>query len=222
MHGSAQPAESVSIMDLKNLKLGTIPRSAQLVIFGLVVVGLAAGFYFGILRDQLQNRDQLRGEVADLERSVAQISIVASQLERFKKELAVLETRLTELRGILPSEKETPQVLRSTQDMAATSALKITRFYPQPVIPRPFYSDWPIVIEVKGSYNALGAFFEKISRATRIINVDNVMVKGIEGSTDRDVTLTANCTVTTFVYREDVVVGAGNVPPAAQQKAGAR
>ncbi len=209
-------------MDLKSLKPSALPRSTQVTLFIILVVALGAAFYYLLLRGQLQERDQLRGEVQDLEKAVAQTSAVASQLERFKQELAVLEKRLLELRGILPSEKETPVVLRSAQEMAAASALRITRFTPQPVIPRPYYSDWPILIEVKGSYNALGSFFEKISRATRIINVDTVGVKGIEGSTDPRMTLSAACLVTTFVYREDVILGTEKVAVPAPKKVGAR
>jgi len=201
-------------MDLKDIKLSSLPRSAQLGIAALVAAALVAGFYFGYLRGPVGELQQLRLDVKELEKSVAETSAVASQLDRFKKELAVLEQRLTELRSILPSEKETPQVLRNSQEMAAASALKITRFNPQPVIPRPFHSDWPILIEVRGSYNALGEFFEKISRATRIVNVDNVAIKGIGNAMDPTMTLLASCTVTTFVYREDVVVEAEKPAPA--------
>ncbi len=209
-------------MDLKNISLSSVPRSIQLALFALLALALVAGFYFGVLKGPLQERELLRSEVLGLEKSVAQISAVASQLDRFKKELAVLEKRLLELRSILPSEKETPQVLRSSQEMAAASALKITRFNPQPVVPRPFYSDWPILIEVRGSYNALGAFFEKISRATRIVNVDNVNIRGIEGSTDPFMTLMTTCTVTTFVYREEVAAAAESPSAPAKKKAGAK
>jgi len=87
--------------------------------------------------------------------------------------------------------------------MAAASNLKISKFDPQPVVPRAFYADWPITMEVSGSYNSLGEFFERIGRATRIINVDNISVKGIEGSTDLTRTLNATCTATTFVFREE-------------------
>jgi Tfp pilus assembly protein PilO len=64
-------------------------------------------------------------------------------------------------------------------------------------------------MEVQGCYNALGSFFEKVSRATRIINVENISIKGINNSTDSSSTLTATCTATTFVFREDQVVGTG-------------
>ena len=70
-------------------------------------------------------------------------------------------------------------------------------------MPKAFYSDWPILMQVEGSYNALGHFFEKVSAATRIINVPNISIKGIDGSTDFNRTLTATCTATTFVFRED-------------------
>ncbi len=194
----------------------------QLTLFGVVVALSVGAYYHFLLRGHLEERDRLRSEVQDLERSVAQTSAVAAQLERFRKELDVLGQRLLELRSILPSEKETPQVLRSTQDMAALSSLRISRFQPLPVVPHPFYSDWPILIEVHGSYNALGAFFEKISRATRIINVENVVVRGIDRSTDPKNTLTAACTVTTFVYREDVIVGQEGVAAPPGRKAGGR
>jgi Tfp pilus assembly protein PilO len=58
-------------------------------------------------------------------------------------------------------------------------------------------------MEIQGSYNALGTFFEKIGMFTRVVNVDNINVKNIEGSTDPTKTLNSNCTATTFVYREE-------------------
>lgn len=200
-------------MDFKSLNPARLSRPMQLTLFSIVMVALAGAFYYFLLQDLLQERSQVRDEVRELDKSVAQAAAIASQFNQFKKELAELEKRLTELRAILPSEKETPEVLRNAQDMASTSSLKITRFNPQPVMPHPFYSDWPIQVEVRGSYNALGSFFEKISRATRIINVENLTARGIDNSTDPTATLTASCTVTTFVYREESTLGDAKAAP---------
>jgi type IV pilus assembly protein PilO len=193
-------------MELKDLKLTKLSRPVQLGLFLVLLIGAAGAFYYFLMQDLLQQRSQLKGEVVELDKSVAQAAAVASQYNQFKKELAELEKKLTALRAILPSEKETPEVLRNAQDMASSSTLKITKFNPQPVQPHPFYADWPILIEVRGSYNALGTFFEKISRATRIINVDNLTARGIDNSQDPTSTLTASCTVTTFVYRDEAIV----------------
>jgi type IV pilus assembly protein PilO len=192
-------------MALKDFKFENLPFNSQLAIM-LVLAGALAGiFYVYYLQGLVAQKSVLEGEVAKLESSVAQGTAVAAQLGRFKKELATLEARLDELRSILPAQKETPQILRSVLEMAALSELRIVRFVPQAVVPRGFYNDWPIQLEVEGNYDGLGAFFEKVGMAARLINIDNVSVRGIEGSTDRARTLQAGCTATTFVFREDRV-----------------
>jgi len=190
-------------MALANLKLESLPRRIQITIIAVVVIGLAAVVYTYYLKDMVATRSALQTEIAQLEKAVAQASAVEARLNQFKRELAALDVRLEELRRILPNQKETPDVLRNVQIMAAESNLKIVKFVPQPVAPKAFYSDWPISMEVQGSYNALGSFFEKVGQFTRIVNVDNISIKGIEGSTDHTKTLNSVCTATTFVYRED-------------------
>lgn len=190
-------------MALKDLSFENLPRSAQISIFAVLAVALVFVFHTYYMKGLLQERDVLRTEVARLEVEVAQGKAIETQHERFKVELAQLEERLKTLRDVLPSGKETPQILRSIQQMALASSLKILKFAPQPVVPRAFYADWPIQIEVEGSYNGLGNFFEKVGQATRIINVDTLGVHGIDGSTDASRTLNAVCTATTFVFRDD-------------------
>jgi len=190
-------------MALSNFKLENLPRRIQIALLAILAIGLAAVFYIYFLKDMVAMRSGLQDEIARLEREVAQATAAEAQLAQFKSELKELDARLAVLRRILPAQKETPEVLRNVQLMAAESNLKIVRFVPQPVAPRAFYSDWPIAMEVQGSYNALGKFFEKVGQFTRIINVDNIRIKGIEGSTDPAQTLNSNCTATTFVYRED-------------------
>lgn len=192
-------------MSLNDFRLENLPRWAQILLLALLAGGLSAVFYTFYMKGPLQRRDVLRTEIKKLEISVAQGRAIASQLGRFKQELAQLEERLNVLRGILPAQKETPVVLRSVQQMATMSNLKIMKFIPRPVAPHPFYVDWPIGMAIEGNYDGLGLFFEKISQSTRIINVDNISIKAIDGSTDSMRTLAANCTATTFVYREDEI-----------------
>ncbi len=192
-------------MTLGKFKLENLPRNVQLAFVAILAIGLAAAGYFFYLQNLVTARSALLAEIAKLETAVAQASEVEQRLDQFKRDLAVLDARLEELRRILPAQKETPDVMRAVQNMAADSTLKIVKFAPQAVVPRAFYSDWPITMDIQGSYNALGGFVEKIGQFRRIINVDNLVVKIIEGSTDPSRTLSASFTATTFVYRDDVV-----------------
>lgn len=193
-------------MATSDYRFENLPRSAQISIFTVVVLCLAFVFYFYYLKDLIKERDKIQAEVVQLEKTVEQGTAIENQLKRFKQELTQLEQRLVILQSILPAQKETPAVLRSVQQMAASSNLKISRFTPQPVVPRAFYSDWPIQIEVEGNYDGLGSFFEKVSQATRIIDVGSISIAGSDAqATDQARTLTASCTATTFVFREDQV-----------------
>ena len=194
-------------MAMSDYRFENLPRSVQCAVFTVVLLCLAFVFYIYFMKDLIKKRDGIQAEIIKLERSVAQGTAIESQLKRFKQELAQLEERLKVLQSILPAQKETPNVLRSVQQMAAASNLKINKFTPQPVVPRAFYSDWPIQIEVEGSYNGLGAFFEKVSQATRIIDVGAIAVTGIDKQpSDQTNTLRATCTATTFVFREAEVL----------------
>jgi len=188
----------------RDFRFENLPPSAQYAIFTVVLLCLAFVFHMYYMKDLIKKRTGLEKDIAKLEQSVAQGTAIESQLRRFKQELAQLEERLQVLQSILPAQKETPAVLRSVQQMAAASNLKINRFTPKPRIPLAFYVDWPIEIEVEGNYDGLGAFFEKVSRATRIIDVGAVSIHGAkEQSPDQTKTLTATCTATTFVFREE-------------------
>jgi len=190
-------------MSIKEFRFDNLPRSTQILVFAVFLVCLTFAFYWYFLKGLIKESGRLRKDVARLEQTVAQGTAIESRLSRFKRELAELEQRLAVLQRILPAQKETPTVLRSVQEMAASSNLKINKFTPQPVVPRAFYSDWPIQIEVEGNYNGLGMFFEKVSQATRIIDVGSISINGVEDPPDPSKTLSASCTATTYVYRED-------------------
>jgi len=201
-------------MAIRDYRFESLPRSVQVAIFAALVGCLAFVFYLYYLKDFILQRDAIQAEIARLELSVAQGTAIENQLKRFKQELAQLEERLAVLQSILPAEKETPAVLRGVQRMAAASNLKINKFIPKPIVPRAFYSDWPIEVEVEGSYDGLGLFFEKVSQATRIIDVGDISIAGMDRPPeDPNTTLIARCTATTFVFREDQVP-----PPDATQK----
>lgn len=190
-------------MAISDYRFENLPQAAQIAVVSVLVAALAGTFYYYYLSDLIRDRDSIYKDISKLEKVVAQGSAIESRLKRFKQEVAQLEARLEVLKNILPSEKETPTILRSIQHMAESSNLKIKKFTPQPVIPRAFYSDWPIALELSGGYHGLGSFFEKVSQATRIIDVGTISVAGLDKAGESGQTLNASCTATTFVFRED-------------------
>ena len=111
------------------------------------------------------------------------------------------EAQLERLRPVLPSEKDVADLLRRIQGMATQSNLVIRGFSPQAVATRQLYAEWPIGLQIEGTYHNLGSFLERVSKFPRIINVNGIHIKARDGGTPND-SITAECTATTFVLVE--------------------
>ena len=63
------------------------------------------------------------------------------------------------------------------------------------------HAEWPITLELSGTYHNLAIFFDRVGKFTRIVNITGVDIKG-KDKPDAIATITATCTATTFVLLE--------------------
>ena len=139
----------------------------------------------------------------------------ARQLPAFQAQVADLEARLEALKPILPEEKDVGDLLRRIQTLATQSNLSIRGFRPQPIATKEIHAEWPIGLELEGTYHNLGAFLDRVSRFPRIINVGSLVISSKDNPTP-STSIEVSCTATTFVLVDQVAA-----PPAAPTKKGA-
>jgi type IV pilus assembly protein PilO len=79
------------------------------------------------------------------------------------------------------------------------------------------HAEWPIGLQLEGTYHDLGTFLERVSKFPRIINVGDIHIKA-ETRAD-GATISAECTATTFVLLEQQAsaAGAGAAAPGGQR-----
>lgn len=188
-------------MALKGSKLADLPFRTQVLLAALLLSITGYVFYTYFIAPKREQANLVNSRIENLLNEVQKGQIVEARLPQFRQEIARQREYLDNLRHILPEEKETADIVRRVQQLAVESNLKIKSFTPQDTAEHDFYQDWPILIAVEGSYNNLGVFFDKVSRFTRIINVENISIKGLDDPTGRN-TLSATCTATTFVFSE--------------------
>jgi len=138
-------------------------------------------------------------ELTVLKAEITKGQVIAAKHDEFKSEVERLESRFQTALRILPEKKETDNLLRNIQNLAALSDLQINKFNPQDFDPMEFYAEYPIVIDITGSYPNLTAFFNKIGKFTRIININNLTIKSLQNPTENR-TIQANYIATTFVF----------------------
>jgi type IV pilus assembly protein PilO len=184
----------------------------------LVVAGLCGGL-LGLLWHQYLS--PIETEIAAKQENVGQLTQQIAKslqqkmaLDQFKKEAAQLQEKLNELKLVLPLEKETDQILRSVQQSASSSALRILRVGPRPIIDHEVYTEWPIDMEVVGTYHNIGAFLDKIRQLPRIVNIGALRIssRASEGEAAFTSSVGATYTATTFVYRDEPITT--TAPPA--------
>ena len=183
-------------------RLADLPTRVHALLVALLLSGAGYGAYTYLIAPKQAEASQLTTQIEQLLQAVQRGQIVEARLPQFRQDIARQREHLDNLRRILPEEKETAEIIRRVQQLAVESNLRIRSFTPQPTVRRDFYEDWPILMAVEGSYDGLRRFFEKVSKFTRIVNVENLSIKGPGESSGRQ-TLSATCTAVTFVYQED-------------------
>jgi type IV pilus assembly protein PilO len=177
-------------------------------------------FWWQYLSPAMEEEKQKTARLEGLQREIRALEVTANKLAEFQREVALLEAKLETLKRILPPEKETPDLMRKVQSLAAQSNLVIRKFTPGATVTKEFYQEWPINIEVDGSYHNLGFFFDRVRRLSRLVNIGTIKVTSRNNQTVSN-TVNAACVATTFVYVETPVAppgrpGAPGAPGAAR------
>jgi type IV pilus assembly protein PilO len=177
----------------------------------LTVVGFC-GLLLGLVYYQFLSPMKTAIAEKKTETSQLQAQVAKSQQEervfaQFKADSEKLEAQLDTLKSVLPQEKETDQILRQAQRSAETSALKIIRLGPRPTIDHDVYTEWPIDMEVIGTYHNIGAFLDNIRLLPRIVNISGLKIqsRASDGPASVLASVGATYTATTFVYKEEAV-----------------
>ncbi|HVT57926.1 MAG TPA: type 4a pilus biogenesis protein PilO [Thermoanaerobaculia bacterium] len=188
---------------------------------GLVVGGLL--FFLGHwqylepLKDAISAQES---KLADLQTKIQEGMRAQRELPQFREEVHQLELELDKLLRILPARRNTPDLLRRIRALAEQGDFTLKDFRPGQLVDKEFFSEWPINIDVDGTYHNLALFFDRIGRFSRIINVTELQIQAIAPSKLNPHTITAAFVAKTFVYKEPdlnppVIAGPGAPPPPA-------
>ena len=169
------------------------------IIIAVVIFGAAFLLYF---KPQQAELNRIKDQRLKVEAEVAALQQKKMQLDKIETELASLTQTLKELETIIPLRKEIDVILRRVQQMAFDSRLDLIRFTPRGEINREFYSEWPIPMEIRGSYHNLASFFDRLSKFARIFNIENFTIKALNNQSD-DLTISSTFTAKTYIFLEE-------------------
>jgi len=200
-----------------DLSLSRLPWKAQLAVF-IVLAGAGAGAFYYFYDMPAQERLATRQRELDaINKKIEKGRQTARQLSEFRKKDADLQARLDSLKQNLPEQKDAADLLRRVNTLAREANLKIRGFRPQAITTRQIHAEWPIGLELEGTYHNLGLFLDRVSKLPRIINVGALDIKGKQPPSP-NATLEVTCTATTFVLLDTPAPSAPKKGAAAAKK----
>ncbi len=188
---------------MASLSLQKLPWYAQLGVFAVASIAAAGAFVYFYELPQQAALEVKNKELVDVRARIARGNTTARQLPQFRQQVAELEARLDSLKPILPEEKDVGDLLRRIAGLATQSNLVILGFRPQAINTRDMHAEWPISVQMEGTYHNLGLFLDRVSKFPRIINIGN-LVLAQKDPPAAGATIDISCTATTFVLVERV------------------
>src|SRR4051794_25924249 len=164
-----------------------------------------------------EDYERAEGQLAALQSKIQEGRAAKQELPKFREEVHQLELELDKLLRILPARRNTPDLMRRIRSLAEQGDFTLKKFNPGTPTDKEFFSEWPISVDLEGSYHNLALFFDRIIRFSRIINIESLEIKGLPpakanltpGSKEAKAaaateqhTITATFQAKTFVYKE--------------------
>jgi len=186
-----------------NLSLNKLPWYGQVGAF-VALAAAGVGVFWTMYAQPAQARiEERRDELGKLQEEIKRGQEAARQLPEFRREVTTLQAQLDRLKVILPEERDVADLLRRVQAVATESNLTILGFTPRAIATRELHAEWPIGLQLEGTYHDLGTFLERISKFPRIIHVSTITINAKDENSG-PATISAQATATTFVLIDPV------------------
>lgn len=141
-------------------------------------------------------------KIAELDEKISQGRAAERKLPQFREEVKRLELELEKLRRILPSTRNTEEIIKRVKSLVDQGEFTLRKLtFPQLTQnAEDPYSEWPIAVSVDGRYHDLAILFNRLGNFSRIMNVENIRIQALGNQESK--TISADFVAKTFVYVE--------------------
>jgi len=191
----------MTLDDLKNIdinNLGSWPVPIK--IGGILVVCaivLFAGFWF-LIQGELEQYSEAQLKEEGLRETYMNKKALAINLPAYKEQMEEMEQTFGSLLRQLPNTTEVPDLLVDITQAGLGRGLEFALFRPEKELPKDFYAEMPISVEVRGTYHELAQFVSDVAALPRIVTFGDIVI-----SASKDNKLTMSAKAKTYRYMEE-------------------
>lgn len=190
---------TVTVTDFLDKKY--IPLETKYKLILAVVLLLLPGliFYFTYYKSNEKKLVGLNSQKVSLETELRRVKKKAANRARLEEELKKVTAIFEETSKLLPKGKEIPQLLKDISALGRNAGLDFMAFKPGADVPKDFYAEIPVAINITGPYHNVGFFLDQVSKLDRIVSVDNIKLGGPRMDAG-EMLLTSSCNLKTYRF----------------------
>jgi type IV pilus assembly protein PilO len=177
------------------------PRQKALVLAGLSLVVWVLGWML-LIGGQWGHLAKLRKEAGEDRERLVKLEARAGDLENVRKQVRELDRELSAALARLPDRKEIPDLLNTVSELASEAGLRITKFRQLDERMQDYYAEVPVELSMVGTFHEVAAFFDRIPRLSRLINVTGISMKRPATAEDA-IRIEVGCLATTFRFLDE-------------------
>ncbi|MDP5030614.1 MAG: type 4a pilus biogenesis protein PilO [Paraglaciecola sp.] len=159
------------INELDFEQIAVWPFEVKTVVAVFVAIIALVGGYYGLVKSKLPLLEAAQNREAELKQNYQAKYRIAVNLSAYEEQLARLQNDFSSMLKSLPTSNETPGLLDDITLVGTSAGLTFRLLNWQKEVPKEFYTELPIQMEVTGGYHNFGQFASEIAGLPRIVTV---------------------------------------------------
>ena len=178
------------------------PPHQKLAIMGVIVLVVAVLDWTYLYGPSQRALTDLQAEVSQRRTELDSKRSKTDARAALERDLRDLGAELKRAQARLPDQREIANLLDSVAASGRQAGLEITLFRQKPEVQHDFYAEVPVEMQMRGTYQDVALFLDRVKRLDRIVNVANIQLTKPRLEGER-MLLDAACTATTFRFLDE-------------------
>ncbi|WP_395340097.1 type 4a pilus biogenesis protein PilO [Ningiella sp. W23] len=167
--------------DLDFEQIAIWPKEVKAFVALLCALIVGAVCYYTIIDGKLPVLDASEKKEKELRTEFEAKYRIAVNLDAYAQQLAQIEEDFSSMLKSLPTSNETPGLLDDVTFVGTDAGLSFKLINWQQEVPKEFYTELPIQIEVVGGYHEFGQFTSNVANLPRIVTLHDFEITRAEG-----------------------------------------
>jgi type IV pilus assembly protein PilO len=169
------------VNDLDFEQVAIWPKEVKTLVAIVCSVIVGAVCYYAIISGKLPQLEAAQSQEQQLRGEFEAKYRIAVNLNAYKEQLTRIEGDFSSMLKSLPTSNETPGLLDDVTFVGTDAGLSFKLLNWQQEIPKEFYTELPIQIEVVGGYHEFGQFTSNVANLPRIVTLHDFDITRTNG-----------------------------------------